>query len=300
MNQNSDFIRFYVKKMSEKIQKEKLKRNAILAASLFEKEKSVVSLNEKKILIVADIHGDLQALDFILGFADQKKVNSFVFLGDYIDKGSNSIDVLNRLFELKKKAPQKIILLRGNHETKDVNSFYEFQSAVKDNPKLYKTVNKTFDSMPIAAILNKNIFCVHGGISGEKGENVSNLSKENAFDYLWNDPSSENGLTPSPRGGNAKLFGPDIAKHFLKKNNLKIMIRGHTTLEDGLKFWFDHTVVSLYSTLAYPDPNLKAAVAIVKDQEIRFYFYTKNKRQELEWERMSVSMILGDKTSKKK
>ena len=89
--------------MSDKIRKEKLKQNAIHAVSLFEKENPVVFLNEKKTLIVADIHGDLKALDFILDFAAQKKVTSFVFLGDYIDKGSNSIGVLNRLFELKMK-----------------------------------------------------------------------------------------------------------------------------------------------------------------------------------------------------
>ncbi|MDY0267093.1 MAG: metallophosphoesterase family protein [Methanimicrococcus sp.] len=285
--------------MSDKIRKEKLKQNAIHAVSLFEKENPVVFLNEKKTLIVADIHGDLKALDFILDFAAQKKVTSFVFLGDYIDKGSNSIGVLNRLFELKMKNSKKVILLRGNHETKEVNSFYEFQNAVKDNPKLHKIVNKSFKSMPIAAILNKNIFCVHGGISGKKEESVSNISKADAFDYLWNDPSDENQITPSPRGGNAKQFGPDIAKRFLKKNNLKIMIRGHSTLEGGLRFWFEHTVVSLYSTLPYPDPNLKAAVAIVKGKEIIFYFYRKNKKQELEWENMSVSMILGNDMSHK-
>ena len=280
--------------MSDKKQKERLSLNLAHVTPLFKKDDAVVFMNEKRTLVATDIHGNADALDFILEFADKKKADSWAFLGDYVDKGPDSVGVLNRLFELKRKNPKKVVLLRGNHETKDVNSFYEFQNTVSEEPEIYAATNTAFENMPVAVVLNNSIFCVHGGISGKKSEDVDKITKKESFGYLWNDPGDEKGLTPSPRGGSARRFGPDVAKDFLKNNKLQLILRGHSTLENGLKFWFDHTLISLYSSLPYSNPDLKAAVALVEGNHLEFFFYKKDKKNHFVWEERSISLTLPE------
>ena len=281
-------------------EKERLSKNLEKVAPLFKKEEAVIYLNDKKTLIAADIHGDADALDFILEFAEKTKVESFIFLGDYVDKGPDSIRVLNTLFKLKCSRPKNVILLRGNHETKDVNSHYEFRTALKNEPEIHESANAVFEHMPIAVVLNKNIFCVHGGISGKKDETLSDISKKTSLYYIWNDPGSENGLTPSLRGGRLSRFGPDVAAEFMKRNNLKIIIRGHSSLETGVRFWFDRTLISLYSILPYPEPNLKAAVAIVDGNKIELNFYKKTNRDKFAWEERTEILIIPKADDRKK
>jgi serine/threonine-protein phosphatase PP1 catalytic subunit len=86
--------------------------------------------------------------------------------------------------------------------------------------------------MPIAAVLQGHTFCVHGGINGTGS--IDTISKEEAFSYLWNDPSKRPGLTNSTRGSNVKEFGPDVLEGFLWTNNLKRIVRVHTALKKGM------------------------------------------------------------------
>ncbi|MCL2862584.1 MAG: serine/threonine protein phosphatase [Methanimicrococcus sp.] len=289
-------------KVENKKENDKLRKNLEQVTPFLRKDDAVIRLNNKKTLIATDIHGNAGALDFIMDYADKRKVDAWVFLGDYVDKGPESVRVLNTLLELKCKHPKKVFLLRGNHETKDVNQFYEFGASMMAEPDIHSAANSVFENMPTAAILNDSIFCVHGGISGKKDENVKDINKQDSFYYLWNDPCEESGLTPSPRGGKVRRFGPDTVKKFLKNNDLKLIIRGHSTLENGLKFWFDHTLVSLYSSLPYADPELKAAVAIVDGNGTEFCFYRRDdsKKAGFAWEEMTVSLTIPDDSKKKK
>ena len=283
----------------ENKEKERLRQNLEKVAPLFKKEEAVIYLNDKKTLIVADIHGDADALDFILEFSEKNKIESYIFLGDYVDKGPDSIRVLNTLFELKRKHPKKTILLRGNHETKEVNKHYEFRTALKKEPDLHEAANDVFEYMPIAVVLNKTVFCVHGGISGKKDEMLSDISKEKPMYYLWNDPGNGTGLMPSLRGGELFRFGADVAEKFLKRNNLKCIIRGHSSLETGVRFWFDHTLISLYSTLPYSLPDLKAAVAIADGSRIDFHFYKKEKNGFV-WEKKTGFLEISKEDGREK
>ena len=281
-------------------EKERLRQNLEKVIPLFKKEEAVIHLNGKKTLIAADIHGDADALDFILKFAEKTEIEACIFLGDYVDKGPYSIRVLNTLFELKCKHPKKTILLRGNHETKEVNIHYEFRTALKSDPELHEAANDVFKYMPIAVVLNKNIFCVHGGISGKEDEILGDISKEKPMYYLWNDPGNGIGLMPSLRGGDLHRFGADVAEKFLKRNNLKCIIRGHSALETGVRFWFDRTVISLYSTLPYSLPDMKAAVAVVNGNEIEFHFYKKRKKDGFMWEERTEMMKIPEADDRKK
>lgn len=268
--------------MSDQKEKKRLAENLKRSKPLFKKEKAVIRSNFKKTLIATDIHGDYKALEFILEFAGQKKVDSIIFLGDYIDKGSEGVAVLNTLLELKIKYPKEIILLRGNHETHGLNFWFEFRDELINDPEIFDAANAVFEQLPIAVILNKSVFCVHGCIAGKKDESVKEISKDDAKKYIWNDPGTENGLLPSHRGGGIYRVGPDLIKKFLKQNKLQIIVRGHTSHPDGVRFLCDDKVVSLYSTLPYDDPDVKATVAVIKEKKMRFYTYQKN-RNEFEW-----------------
>lgn len=261
--------------MSDQKEKEQLMKNLERIEPILKNEDAVVHCNFKKTLIAADIHGDERTLEFILKFAEKKKVDSYIFLGDYINKGQESIAVLNTLFELKLKNPEKVILLRGNHETRSLSSWFEFAEDLSGNHEIYEKANRVFEKIPIAAVLNKNIFCVHGCIAGGKEETLKSISKKEPKKYIWNDPGPDDGLSPSPRGSGVYRVGPDLVRNFLKRSELKMIIRGHTSHTEGVRFWFDDSLVSLYSTFPSDNPSFLAAVAVADENEIKFHYYRK-------------------------
>ncbi|WNY28609.1 hypothetical protein MmiEs2_08050 [Methanimicrococcus stummii] len=277
--------------MSTPEEKEILKLNLERSIPLFEKESAVVHSDFKKTLIATDIHGDLNALEFILKFAEEKEVDSYIFLGDYIDKGSESVAVLNTLLELKLKDPKKTILLRGNHETRGLSAWLEFGEDLVYHPELLDAANEFFEKMPIAAVLNNQIFCIHGCIAGSEDETPTDISKAEPKCYIWNDPGAEDGLTPSPRGNSIHRVGPNLISDYLKRNDLKLIIRGHTSHTEGVKYWFDGKLVSLYSGIHLDGLQVKAAVAIAKEDEIKFHYFRKTKNR-FEWLDESEKMKL--------
>jgi len=163
---------------------------------IFNSEEALVRVNSSKALIVGDIHGKREALEFILYIRKALKCDHIVFLGDYVDKGPHSTQVLERILELKLCEPESFILLRGNHETREMNRFHGFYDEIKDE-ELFQEANRTFDKMPISAVINDSIFCVHGGIPGPVG--LDAINKEESFHFLWNDPSGCDGISASFR-----------------------------------------------------------------------------------------------------
>jgi serine/threonine-protein phosphatase PP1 catalytic subunit len=219
-------------------------------SSLFESEPAVVHVDFSSVIIVGDLHGNIEALDFILKKGEELNCKKYIFLGDYVDRGAHSVELLSYLFKLKINQPDDFILLRGNHETAETNAYYGLYADLDKDDELFTLVNRTFEKMPIAAVLNGDVFCVHGGI----GEPVTldQIKKEHYHPYLWNDPQEENGLKESPHRSCAQVFGPDICEEFLKLNKLDMIIKAHSELKDGYKWWFDGKLMSLYST---PDYN---------------------------------------------
>lgn len=277
--------------MSDKKEKDRLSKNLERVKPLLKKEDAVICPNFKKTLIATDIHGDFRALEFILKFAEKKEVDSYIFLGDYIDKGPDSVDILNTLFEMKIKNPKKIFLLRGNHETRSVSGWFEFAEDLVNNPEIIDASNMVFEQMPIAAVLNKKILCIHGCIAGSKNETLKDISKKGSKKYLWNDPGTEDGLLPSHRGNGIYRIGPDLMKEYMKQNDLQMIIRGHTSHTEGVKCFCDDKVISLYSTFPYISPTVRAAVAIAKENEIKLYYYRKTKTG-FEWENETQKLKL--------
>lgn len=238
---------------------------------IFELEPAVFQIDVEPIMIIGDIHGNLQALEFIIEKKEEMNCKNILFLGDYVDRGPQGIEVLIRLFRLKIGDPEHISLLRGNHETVDMNLYYGFFEEIGLDQRFLLRISQTYDKMPIAAVLSGHTFCVHGGINGIG--NIDNIRKEEAFSYLWNDPSKRSGITASTRGSTVKEFGPDIVDGFLETNNLKRIVRGHTALEKGYKWWFDRKLLSLFSCPDYVGLGNAAAFALFEKEGIKLFSF---------------------------
>jgi Diadenosine tetraphosphatase and related serine/threonine protein phosphatases len=239
---------------------------------IFKKENALIRINSANVMIVGDIHGNLKALEFLLQIRQELKCSDLIFLGDYVDRGKNSVAILCQLLELKLRDRQKIILLRGNHETQEMNTFYGFYDEIQDDD-IFLEANRIFEEMPVAALINDSIFCVHGGIPG--AVDINEITKRESFPYLWNDPSESNGMTPSSKGLKARCFGPDVFKEFMGINHLSLIIRAHTALSNGYKWWFEKRLLSLFSTPEYiGNPNV-AAFSVLKGRELSIFVFGK-------------------------
>ncbi len=232
--------------------------------SIFNSENAVIhTAADTPILIVADLHGDLNALQLVLQKKSVLGCDTVIFLGDYIDRGPASLDVLERLFLLKIKEPGKIILLRGNHELKETNRFEGLFRDLDHDEDMYARINQVFDNMPVAAVISDQIFCVHGGIPGPV--KLSEITKKDAYPFVWNDPSEENGINRSVRGLGMRTFGEDVFDEFLRINGLKQMVRGHSVLEDGYRWWFGGKLLSLFSIPNHCGMGNLGAVGVVEE-----------------------------------
>ncbi len=238
---------------------------------ILESEPAVLRIDKEPVMIIGDIHGNLQALKFVIARRQEMNCNSILFLGDYVDRGPQGTEVLLSLFRLKLEDPENVFLLRGNHETVDMNLYYGFFEEVGFDQGFLLKVSRTYDKMPIAAVLSGHTFCVHGGINGTGS--IDEISKGEAFPYLWNDPSKLPGLTASNRGSTVKRFGPDIVDGFLETNNLKRIVRGHEALEKGYEWWFDGKLLSLFSCPDYVGLGNAAAFALFEKEEIKLFVF---------------------------
>ena len=231
-------------------------------SNIFASEDAVIHTDATKILIVADLHGDLNALQSALTKKYELGCDSMIFLGDYIDRGPFSLDVLECVFSLKIKEPDKIILLRGNHELKETNRFEKLFEDLNYDEDLYAQINLVFDKMPVAAVISNKIFCVHGGIPGPV--KISEITKEGVYPYVWNDPSDECGINPSNRGLGMRTFGENVFDEFLQVNGLERMVRGHSVLENGYQWWFGERLLSLFSAPNHDGVGNVGAFAVVE------------------------------------
>ncbi|KAL3232134.1 hypothetical protein RNJ44_04050 [Nakaseomyces bracarensis] len=212
--------------------------------------------------IVGDVHGqygDLLRLFTKCGFPPMA---NYLFLGDYVDRGKQSLETILLLLCYKIKYPENFFLLRGNHECANVTRVYGFYDECKRrcNIKTWKTFIDTFNTLPLAAIVTGKIFCVHGGLSPvlnsmDEIRHVSRPTDVPDFglinDLLWSDPTDSPNEWEDNERGVSYCYNKVAINKFLNKFGFDLVCRAHMVVEDGYEFFNDRSLVTVFSAPNY-------------------------------------------------
>ena len=234
------------------------------------------------LVIVSDLHGDYECISQILDEINYASYlsharNKMVFLGDYVDRGINSVGVLYSVCQLKLAYPDSIVLMRGNHEAPS-----EFPFASHDFPfqlverfgesagrAIYRKTLQFFKELIVAAIVGNRVLLVHGGLPTEQAlsnyrallstAQENHMSNNVLEEVLWNDPRKINSIDgwENSRRGIGRHFGEDITKKWLEITGTKCVVRGHEPCP-GFRIDHDGRILTLFSCRE-PYPSFKAA-----------------------------------------
>ncbi|KAF8637849.1 hypothetical protein AX17_002475 [Amanita inopinata Kibby_2008] len=217
---------------------------------------------EAPIKICGDIHGQYYDLLRLFEYGGFPPEANYLFLGDYVDRGKQSLETICLLLAYKIKYPENFFILRGNHECASINRIYGFYDECKRryNIKLWKTFTDCFNCLPIAAIIDEKIFTMHGGLSPDlqSMEQIRRVMRPTDVpdtgllcDLLWSDPDKDiTGWSENDRGVSF-TFGPDVVSRFLQKHDMDLICRAHQVVEDGYEFFAKRHLVTLFSAPNY-------------------------------------------------
>ncbi|KAJ3524962.1 hypothetical protein NM208_g11846 [Fusarium decemcellulare] len=184
--------------------------------------------------------------------SSQSADTRYIFLGDFVDRGYFSLETFTLLMCLKAKYPDRIVLVRGNHESRQITQVYGFYEECQQkygNASVWKACCHVFDFLVLAAIIDGEILCVHGGLSPEIRTidqirvvaRAQEIPHEGAFcDLVWSDPEDVETWAISPRGA-GWLFGDKVATEFNHVNGLKLIARAHQLVNEGYKACTHHS-----------------------------------------------------------
>jgi len=217
---------------------------------------------EAPIKICGDIHGQYYDLLRLFEYGGFPPEANYLFLGDYVDRGKQSLETIALVLAFKIKYPENFFLLRGNHECASINRIYGFYDECKRryNIRLWKTFTDTFNCMPVSAVIDEKIMTMHGGLSPEL-QNMDQVRKimrptdvpDSGLicDLLWSDPDEAiSGWGENDRGVSF-TFGADIVEKFLRKHDLDLICRAHQVVEDGYQFFAKRQLITLFSAPNY-------------------------------------------------
>jgi len=232
--------------------------------------------------ICGDIHGQFQHLKMIFTKFGYPPKSPYLFLGDYVDRGEHSLSVILFLFILKILYPHYFFLLRGNHECPTINELYGFQEECirlygkTDGKNIWKWVNNVFQWLPLSAIIENTILCLHGGLSPSLKSLTQLKSIDRSVikeipekglecDLLWSDPDKLcTGWNHNEDRGVSYTFCPQIVKQFCDENNIELICRAHQVVDNGYEFFCERRLLTLFSAPNYCNSmNNKGSVATV-------------------------------------
>ena len=260
------------------------------------RENNVILLTSP-IIICGDIHGQLHDLVKLFSVSNgfqqddmqfETLNKKYLFMGDYVDRGYHSLNTFLFLATLKLEFPHLIWLLRGNHESRQVSHTYGFYNETVANyghSGIWTLCNDTFDLLPLAALVDSDIFCLHGGLSPSLPliERISLIDRQNEIptdgpfaDICWSDPDEKIKTFRQNSRGAGFLFGKDQCVAFNRINRLRMVCRSHQLAQEGYHKFFgdekytpDWRLITVWSApdYSYRSGN-KASVLHVNDNEI--------------------------------
>ena len=265
------------------------------AEAVFKSENTVLRINAP-VKIFGDLHG--QFYDLMRLFAEYGSPSTagdiayidYLFLGDYVDRGAHSLETIALLLALKIEHPENVHLLRGNHEEADINALFGFRIECVERlgervgEHAWRRFNALFEWLPLAAVIEDKVCCMHGGIgrSIETIEQIDQLERPcsmesgglELMDLLWSDPTendSVEGLRPNARGPGLVTFGPDRVKQFCENNGLQMIVRAHECVVDGFERFAQGQLLTLFSATNYYGTANNAGAILVLGRDLTLY-----------------------------
>lgn len=226
------------------------------------KNESNVQPVSPPVTICGDIHGQFHDLLELFHIGGMPPDTNYLFMGDYVDRGYYSVETITLLLLFKIRYPERIFILRGNHESRQITQVYGFyDECVRKygSNTVWTALTDVFDYLPLTALVAGEIFCLHGGLSPQ----VDSLSHIHSLwrarevpndgamcDLLWSDPDVVDGWGQSPRGA-GYVFGADITRQFCHNNQLKTIARAHQMMLNGYDWMHEDQLVTIFSAPNY-------------------------------------------------
>ena len=244
--------------------------------ALIKEEKMLIEL-EAPLRVCGDIHGQYYDLLRIFEHCGFPGEYNFLFLGDYVDRGKQSLETICLLLAYKIKFPNKVHLLRGNHESSVTNRIYGFYDECKRryNVRLWRNFTELFNFLPVAALIDEKILCMHGGLSPDLRNlnSISEITRPTDIpdsgllcDLLWSDPDKETLEFDENDRGVSWVFGEKIVNEFNRKNDLDLIIRAHQVVDEGYEFFANRQLITIFSAPNYcGEFDNSAGIMIIDD-----------------------------------
>lgn len=247
------------------------------------KEQPTLLYLDSPIVVVGDLHGNFCDLLRIFQKFGCPNRASYLFLGDYVDRGIDGVDICLLLFCFKILYPNNIFLLRGNHEFADICGIYGFLNECEKKHVNFSAFIEAFGWLPIAAVVSEKIFCCHGGLSlGLELEDISNFKRPESVSYtghihdiMWSDPNKNLNNYGRNTRGSSTTYGVQAVENFLNMNGMNLLVRAHEFAENGYEMAFgkDPIVLTVFSSSDYIGNNPGSVLVVDEDLNYQLYIY---------------------------
>nr|AKT44580.1 serine/threonine-protein phosphatase PP1 [Trypanosoma cruzi marinkellei] len=238
---------------------------------------------EAPVNVCGDIHGQINDLVEIFRAGGMPPTSRYLFLGDYVDRGKYGTEVISVLLGLKVLHPDKMYVLRGNHESESICRIYGFFDEVKRrfSVKLFKEFTDVFNCLPIAALIEEIALCMHGGLSPE----LRNLNQINqirrplvvpdaglACDILWSDPEENSSGWMQSQRGVSYTFGEDVVRQACENLKIDVVLRAHQVVDNGYAFFAERRLVTIFSASNYCGEFTNSGAMMMMDENCKCSF----------------------------
>eukprot|EP00053_Salpingoeca_punica_P007718 m.70381 g.70381 ORF g.70381 m.70381 type:complete len:310 (+) comp14292_c0_seq1:197-1126(+) len=249
-------------------------------------EESNVQQVSAPVIICGDVHGQHFDLMELFRVGGNVPDCNYMFMGDFVDRGFFSVETFLLLLALKVRHPNRITLLRGNHESRQITQVYGFYDECLrkyGSANVWEYCTEVFDYLTLSALVDGQVFCVHGGLS----PSINSLDQIRTIDrrvevphdgpmcdLLWSDPDEVDGWGVSPRGA-GYLFGHDVVNQFNHVNNTSLLARAHQLVMEGYKWHFNEKAVTVWSApnYCYRCGNVAAILKVSENMQREFSIF---------------------------